>query len=335
MLVFTNYLAPHRSSFNVADQVNAAAQPGGACASMAAQPAANRNPQPPSRAYILLSPEEGAGGGSATGTQPPAQTGNGTGTYQPPTGYSLVSESDLQSYRRHEQSVRGFQPLYERLSKAGIKSVDDWSKYEPDFQALGKKGLKPGSLAAMFGEDADDDLNGKQPKPAQNIDIDQLRKQFEDGAESKIQETLYERDRANDDKIIDHALTKVLGDDPADEWERERTKGYIEAWMWTNRGTYPDGHKLAGRPVLLTQELADKLVKHATDRKAAAVGADKAAKAAEAAKRKPPIGSIGGGGGNSATGKPNTKDLERRPGNKPPRAEVEQAFAELAAKRGR
>lgn len=251
---------------------------------------------------------------------------------QVPAGYSLVSEADLNAYKRHSEQVRGFEPFRQRLEKSGIKSVDDWAKHEPDFQTLSKRGLKPGALAAMFTEEADEDV-GAGAKP-QSIDVDALRKQIEDGVMGKYEERVHTEARKGDDKVIEAAFSKVAGED-ADDFNKELVKRAVKDWLEENRPTYPAGHPLAEKFLApLSPALAEKAVEYFTGLKAKQKGADMAATASAAnAGAKPKVGSVAGGGTSVPPGKETTKQSAMRPGGVPNRAEVEAYAATLRAKR--
>lgn len=246
-----------------------------------------------------------------------------------PDGYQPISKADYERLTRYEQQVRGFQPLYERLTKSGIKSVDDWSRFEPDVQTLAKRGLKPGSLAAMFSEEADSDLSGGQSQP-QQIDLARLREEMRSEILGDVHTLRHEDARKGDSGIIEKAISKVLGEGEHDEFTKELTKRAVKDWLEENRPTYPDGHPLAGKYLApLTQELADKVAETFSGLRAKQAGAELADKAAQAAAPVKKVGTVGGGGG--STGKPNSQPQSR---SERQRASMEAHLAQLRAKRG-
>lgn len=266
-------------------------------------------------------------GASAPAAAQPAQT-----QFNVPQGYQLVPEGDLQTLRRHEQSVRGFQPLYDRLSKAGIKSADDWARYEPDFQTISRRGLKPGSIAAMFSDEAEQDLGEQGLPKAPSFDLAELKKQIMDETRVETYTLTHNEQRKNDSKVIESALSKVIGEDPSDDYTKELVKRAVTNFLEDNRPTYPDGHPLASKYLApLSQEMADKAVSHFAELKARQKGADMnaAATAANTVVKKTPTVA---GGGTSASGKPQTID-ESRPGGLPSRAAVEAAAERIKAAR--
>lgn len=256
----------------------------------------------------------------------PAQT-----QFNVPQGYSLVAESDLQTLRRHEQSVRGFQPLYDRLSKSGIKSEKDWESFEPIVKTARERKIDARAFSSMFSAEADADLNGTEPKP-QSIDIDGLKKQMLDEVRTEHFTLTHNEQRKNDSKVIEAAMSKVLGDDPADDYTKELVKRSVTNFLEDNRGTYPEDHPLASKFLApLSQELADKAVAHFAALKAKQKGAEMAdrATAANTVVKKTPTAA---GGGSSASGKPQTID-ETRPGGLPSRAAAEAAAERIKAAR--
>ena len=261
----------------------------------------------------------------ASGPAQPAQN-------QIPDGYSLVSKADLDNYRRHESQVQGFRPLYDRLAKSGIKSVDDWSKFEPDVQTLSKRGLKPGSLAAMFSDEADKDLGAGQSQP-QQIDLAKLREEMRAEILGDVHSLRHEDARKGDSSIIEQAVSKVLGEGEHDDFAKELTKRAVKDWLEENRPAYPDGHPLAGKYLApLTQELADKVAATFAGMRSKQAGSELAAKAAQAAAPVKKVGTVGGGGG--STGKPTT-DTKDRHSNRPTDEEIGMEIAAARAKRGR
>ncbi len=275
--------------------------------------------------------ENNSSAAAQPGSQPAAQPAQ---QYSPPSGYALVSDSDLQAYRRHEQSVRGFQPFYERANKLGIKSAVDLDKWAPAIETLSKRKMDPKALAAMFSDEAEQDLNrggGSQP---QNIDLAKLREEMKSEIMGDVYTMRHQEARQGDAGVIEKAVAKVLGDGEHDDFNKELTKRAVKDWLEENRPTYPDGHPLAGKYLApLTQDLADKVAEYMTGLRAKQAGATLADKAAQAAKPVQKVGTVGGGGG--STGKPNTKDTDMRAGGLPPRAAVEAAAARIQSRPGR
>lgn len=283
----------------MADNGTAAVQPGGAGASPAAQPAQSQS--------------------------------------QVPIGYSLVSDADLQQYRRHGEQVRGFEPFRQTLEKSGIKSVDDWNRYEPIVKTAQQRKLDAKQFAAMFEQEPAQ--TGTGGGGSQSIDIEALRKQITEeatnGALDKWAQETHDQARAGDEKMVEAALNKILGEGEHNEVAKERAKWQAVGWLEQNRQTYPAGHRLSGKALMpITQELVDKAAKYFGDLEAKAKGANMAdrATAVNAPKK---VGSAAGGG-TSSPGKPNTVKADEdpdRPGY-PSKARIEAAMAARRASRG-
>jgi len=249
-----------------------------------------------------------------------------------PDGYQPISKSDYERYQRYEQQVRGFTPLYEKLTKAGIKSVDDWGKYEPAIETFKSRKMDPRAFAASFSDEAERDLNGGTSQP-QQVDLAKLREEIESNFATKMEERFHGDARKGDSAIIDLAVNKVLGDGEHDDFHKDVTKRAVKDWLEENRPSYPDGHPLAGKYLApLTQELADKVAAHYAGlrSKQAGVSLAEKAKAANQPPVKKTVGTIAGGG-TSPPGQPATN---AKTGQKPSREAVMAAYDARVAGRG-
>jgi len=245
-----------------------------------------------------------------------------------PDGYQPISKSDYERYQRYEQQVRGFTPLYEKLTKAGIKSVDDWGKYEPAIETFKSRKMDPRAFAASFSDEAERDLNGGTSQP-QQVDLAKLREEMEQSFSTRIEERFHGDARKGDNAVVDAAINKILGEGDHDDFQKELTKRAVVGWLEENRPSYPDGHPLAGKYLApLTPDLAEKAVAYYSGLRTKQAGADLANKAAQAAKPVQKVGTVGGGGG--STGKPNTTaqtPMEAK------REKAEQVLAGIQARR--
>lgn len=259
----------------------------------------------------------------------PAQTQQiGSGI---PSGYRAISDADFERLTRAEQQANGMRPFYDRASKLGFKKAEDFDAWAPAIETFAKKKMNPAAIASMFSPDADADLRGTDAKP-QNIDIDELRKQIKAESLSEVHGILYDRERANDPKILEATLKKMLGDGEVDEYTKELNSQALENYFWKVRKTYPDDHPLRGRPMPLTDAESEAAIKHFADLKAKQAGQALADKAKQASKTPTKLGTITGGGA-SAPSKP-TNTTGRRPDGKPTKEAVMAAYEAQVAGRG-
>jgi hypothetical protein len=267
----------------------------------------------------------------------PATGANAPATAQPaqqftvPSGHRLVSDDDYGKFTRYEQQVRGFQPFYEKATKLGFKSPEDFDRYAPAIDTLNKRKIDPKVLASMFEEDQPE-AGGKNAQPT--IDIDEIRKSARDDARMEAYKIRHEDAVANDPKIVDAAVRKFLGDGEHDDYTKAVTSSALARWMEDNRPLYPKGHPLAETALApFSSELADKAIAHFNELKAKQKGAELAAAAKDAVsgQTRPKVPTIAGGGG--PPGKPNTTDSGRRPNGLPSKAAVEAAYAAKRAGR--
>lgn len=99
------------------------------------------------------------------------QPGAGSSQFAVPDGYVLARKDEHESTRRQAEQFNGVKPYYEKGSKYGIKSAEDWDRWGPFFETAAKRKLDPKYLAAMLSDEADADLNQQQSgKP--EIDLD-------------------------------------------------------------------------------------------------------------------------------------------------------------------
>lgn len=295
------------------------------------------------------------GGGDPSTAQPAQMTsgqGGGGSGFQVPDGYDLVPKTEREASRRYEQQVRGFQPLYERLSKAGIKSEKDWDGYEPLISTAKARKIDAKQFAAMFSDEAEQDLKGTGKGGGSGagagggFDIEDLRKQAREEARGEFYNLSHEQASKGNEKVIAAAVDKFLGT-PATgqahtEYDKAVARGAVKAWMEdpVNRPLYPEGHPLRDKAFAPFDETtADSCLKHFSDLRAQQKGKDMtaAARAATAgAKGGAGAGRVAtvAGGGGSPSGKPNTKNTAGRSGGRPSIEEVESAFAARKAARG-
>lgn len=257
-----------------------------------------------------------------------AQTGNQQ--FNVPQGYRLVTNDDHTRFTSYENQVKGFKPLYDRLAKSGIKSEKDWDSFEPIVKTARDRKIDGKAFSSMFSTEADADLNGGQTNQPQQIDLAKLREEMKAETATELHSILYSREREGDAKALENALGKMLGEGEHDAYTKELAKQAVSNYLWEIRGSYPEGHPLAGKVMPLTQDMAEKAVAHFTALKAQNAGkdlAEKAKQAAEGASR--PSGTVGGGG-NSGTGKPNTQPQTRAERQ---RAELEKHYEQIKASR--
>lgn len=272
----------------------------------------------------------GTAAAPATGANAPAPAQPAT-QFTVPSGHRLVSDDDYGKYTRYEQQVRGFQPFYDKATKLGFKSAEDFDRFAPAIETLNKRKIDPKALAAMFA-DEEPEAGGKSTQPS--IDIDEIRKSAREDARLEAYKIRHEDAISNDSKVVEQAVAKFLGEGEHDEYTQALTTSAISRWMEENRTSYPNGHPLADQFLApFSSELAGKAIEHFNTLKAKQKGAELAAAAKDAAggQTKPKVPTVAGGGG--PPGKPNTTDSGRRPGGLPSKAAVEAAFAAKQARR--
>lgn len=251
-----------------------------------------------------------------------------------PDGYRPISTADYERLTRAEQQWQGSQQFYQRANKLGIKSVEDLDRLAPGIDTFNKRKIDPKAFASMYSDEADADLNGDGAKP-QSIDIDALRKQLREETMDEVYEDRHVEASKGNDKMIDAALSKVLGEGDHNEVAKERAKWQVVGWLEQHRDTYPEGHRLHGKKLApISQELVDKVAKHFGDLAAKEKGLSMASVATAAnGNVKPKVGSIAGGGASAPPGTTPTPAKAGARGSLPNRQEAE-AYAEtLRAKR--
>lgn len=267
-----------------------------------------------------------------------------------PDGYTLTRNDQLDAYRRSEEQVRGFQPLYQKLTKAGIKSEKDWDAWDPLISTAKARKINAAQFAAMFSEEADADIRGGGDKGkgggagagggGGGFDIEDLRKQAREEARGEFYTLNHEQASKGNEKVIAAAVDKFLGDGEHTDYDKAVARGAVKAWMEdpVNRPLYSEGHPLRDKAFAPFDESnAAACLKHFADLKAQQKGKDMtaAAKAASAGAKGAAsrTASVLGGGG-AASGKANTKNATGRSGGRPSIEEVESAFAARKAARG-
>lgn len=253
-------------------------------------------------------------------------------SFNVPEGYQLTPKSDIERYSRYEQQVRGFEPMYQKLTKAGIKTAEDWDKYAPAIDTFNKHKIDPKAFASMYSPEAEADLNpGKQP---QSIDIEALRKQIREETMDAVYQDRHEESRKSDGQMIDTAFTKIVGEGQMSNFDKMNLKNSVAKWLSDNQDTYPEGHRLRGKALApISKDLVEKAVAYFAAEKAKDAGASIAEAAANAVKPVQKTGTVGGGSG-APPGKP-TSNPNQPTSQREKRAAVEAEFARLQASRGR
>lgn len=248
-----------------------------------------------------------------------------------PAGYQLVSDADLQTYRRHGEQVSGFRPFQERLAKAGIKSEKDFESFEPIITTARQRKIDAKAFSSMFSDEADADLK-EQGAPAQSIDIEQLKKEMREEATLAAYDVPYTEARKGEDKFIDSYLTKLIGDEPANEFQKTLLRESLENYLWKNRGVFPKDHPLKGRVQTFTDELGASAIKHFSELKAKASAESKGSEMADRATAANTPRKVGtpAGGGSSPSGKPSTNNQSPMDAR---RSKAEQVLAGINARR--
>lgn len=248
-------------------------------------------------------------------------------SFNVPDGYQLTPKADMERYSRYEQQVRGFEPLYQKLNKSGIKSAEDWAAYEPLISTARDRKIDAKAFASMFSPEAEADL---KTKGSEGLDIETLRSQIKNEVFDEVYKDRHEEARKGDDSIIEKAFSRVLGDGEHDEYTKSVTKYAVSQYLKDNRITYPEGHRLHGKFLApITQEQADKAVEYFTGLKAKQKGTEMEERAKAANSVKPKTGTPAGGGG-APSGKPDTTSGSQMDQK---RAKAEQIYAQIQAKR--
>lgn len=204
-------------------------------------------------------------GGNAAGSTPPS--GNTGGQPNPASNADTVSipRSEYDKLSRYGEQVKGFQPFHQKATSYGIKSAEDFDRYDPWFKQIGtleKKGIKADMLARMFSDDADADLNDKKAdQPA----FDPVKYKAEILAEFRKEKALdeFRSGLLKEKEYAENALREVYGDEEVDDWTKEQRRLAIERYMDSNRDPYPEDHPL--RNDAGYQPLSEKQMKSAVE----------------------------------------------------------------------
>lgn len=223
-------------------------------------------------------------------------------------------------------------PIAERLTKFGIKGVEDLERYAPVFDTIRERKLDPKGFKTMFSPEADHDLSGGNAQPRQFDESE-----FETRMMSKVERQFAEREHkaaeARHAQLIEELVKELVPD--ADDFSKEDARFILERQLESGRQTYPREHPLHTeylRP--LSQDDAKKAAEWWKDRQAKRAGQsmDAKAKAAMAGSKAPAKAPAGN---SSGQGTPNTPTGPAKPGTPAHRAQVEAYIAQRDAGRGR
>lgn len=239
--------------------------------------------------------------GSTATTTPPQG-----GSVQPaqPTGDSIsIPRADYDKYIRYSEQVKGIQPFFEKAKAFGIKSPEDFDRYDPYFKTaktLEERGIKPDMLGRMFSAEAEADLadKGNDPQFDQKKFREELMSEFRKESAVKEWSDLTKREKEH----VDAILKEIHGEEQVDGWTRAMHERAVRDFLNENREDYPKEHPLHGQylqPIGETHRA--KAIEWFKAEKAKHAGQQKAAKAdaAIASEKKgatPPAGRSGNNG---------------------------------------
>lgn len=243
--------------------------------------------------------EGNAQNGSAAAPQNP--TGGGSGPANP-SGGSVVSDSisiprsEYDKLSRHGDQVKGFQPFYEKAKAFGIKSAEDFDKYDPYFktmQELERRGIKPDMLQRMYSDDANADLNGGDSK--QQFDPGKLREELMGEVRKEMAGKEWEQLTAKEKDYVEQALREFYGDEQVDDWSKYQMKLAFERHLDSSRELYPKDHPLHGSHLKpFGESEAKKAVEHFRAEKAKYAGSAMKDKADAVNRAKPKVSTPAG-----------------------------------------
>lgn len=229
-----------------------------------------------------------------------SQPGGGA-QFSVPEGYTLARKDEYDTFKRQAEQYNGVKPYWEKGSKYGLKSVEDWDRFGPVLETLNKrKEIDPRQLAAMLSDEADADL-GSDNKPA--FDPVKYREETMSEVRRELATKEWEQLSAREKDHVDAALKDIFGDDTVDDMTKSVYRMAAERWLDQNRELYPKDHPLHGQYLKpFGESEAKKAAEFFKAEKAKHAGASKAAKAdaAIAAEKKGVTTTAGRSGGNGA-----------------------------------
>lgn len=247
------------------------------------------------------------------------QASGAQGSFSIPDGHVLARKDEYDGYRRSAEQYIGVKPYYEKGSKLGFKSAEDFDRWAPVIDVASRKKLDPRQIAAMFSDEADADL-GKQEQPQFDPEKYKAEIMGEWRKESAVKE--FQSLSAKEKDYVDTALRDMLGDDQVDDMTKSMYRRAVNDWMNENRELFPKEHPLHNDYLQPYNEgLAKKAVEYFKAEKTKAAGAGMAAKADAALGGKPkPSTPAGNGGG------------QGKPKNEPTKQSVSQDISDSVSK---
>lgn len=245
--------------------------------------------------------------GLATANQSGQGQPGGGASFNVPDGYVLARKDEHESYRRQAEQYNGVKPYYEKGSKYGLKSAEDFDRFGPVLETLNKRGIDPRQLAAMLSGEADDET--EQAKQRQ-FDPEKFREEIrgEFRRESAVKE--WTDLSAKEKDHVDAALKEFYGEEEVDGWTRAMHTRAANHYLNEIREEYPKGHPLHGEYLQpIGESHRAKLVEYMKAERAKHSGEAMRAKADAAIRQKPNATSAGNSGGQ---GKPKQEPSVRK-----------------------
>lgn len=277
------------------------------------------------------------------GTVVPVPTGGGSPQpeFKVPDGKVLIDASEQQTWQRQREQLAGLTRFHGEATKRGFKSPDDFATYDKFDSVLKGKKLTMAQVAEILGGPEKEQEAGNG-----SLDLSSIEKHFEskgyltaDKLEEarKFDRASFDHERASEREqtLLKTQMSALLGVNPTPK-DSYLIQAALKAELADpeNRSLYPEGHPLRDKMFAPLDEksmakLIEKVKKNLAieDGKDAVENADKAIKGTK-------VSTPAGSTNKAPTKAPKPGDEERRPGNLPPKAAVEAAFAKRQAQRG-
>lgn len=186
----------------------------------------------------------------AAPTAPSAPSQPSSQQFTVPAGKVLVDQGEVDNYRRHQEQIKTLRPFYDRATKLGFKSPEDFDGVEPLITTLRSRGLTPEQARRAFFDNIEEQGGGQGQQTQQpQFDPAELERKFE----SRLEERLALKDHESAVKAVPELLSgmakEALGKGASD-YEVKRFARELSAELERHRSEnadkhmYPEGHPL-------------------------------------------------------------------------------------------
>jgi hypothetical protein len=145
---------------------------------------------------------------ASTGNPAPQETAPQRSEPQIPAGKRIVDESEYELLSRHSNNYKGAAPLIDRLTKSGVKGVDDLDRMLGSYKAINEIGLDVDQLRNAFRREEQEEQGNQTPQ----FDPNEIDSRINQTVNSRLAMIEHQTASQREVELIESAAKKLAGD---------------------------------------------------------------------------------------------------------------------------